>query len=520
MKIFLKEIKHDLPASLVVFFVALPLCLGIALASGAPMFSGIIAGVIGGVVVGICSGSALGVSGPATGLTVLVITSFLKLDSSWETFFLAVFLAGVFQLIAGFLRAGGISNYIPSPVIKGMLSGIGLLIIIKQIPNALGYEANAEKLFNIDANTGIGAIDNFVNALSFVNSAAIIISVLSIFFLLVWENKFFKKNRIFQIIQGPLVVVVLGIFLNILFESGFLNVSLSEKQLVKMPIPHSMNDFINQFTFPDFSKIFQYEVYSVAFVIALVASLETLLSVEATDKLDPFKRITPANRELKAQGIGNMVSGLLGGLPLTQVIVRSSTNISFGGRTKVSTIVHGFLLLISAIAIPALLNKIPLATLACILLVVGYKLAKPVIFIRMYKLGMDIFIPFISTIIGMVVFDLLTGIAIGFIIAVLYFLKSGLRNPFGNLFVLSKKTDENNSEYELVLPENISFFNKAKLIDTLNSIPGNSKLIIDGSKSTIIHHDVVQVIKYYQLNAVAKKIDVKTINLDFKRFSW
>ncbi len=520
MKNFLNEIKYDLPASLVVFFVALPLCLGIALASGAPMFSGIIAGVVGGVVVGLCSGSALGVSGPATGLTILVITSFLKLDSSWETFFLAVFLAGVFQLIAGFLKAGGITNYIPSPVIKGMLSGIGLLIVIKQIPNALGYDSKAEKVFNVNVSTGLSKIDTFVDAFNYVNPAAIIISLLSITLLLVWENKFFKKNRIFQIIQGPLVVVVIGIVLNVLFENGFFNVSLSEKQLVNMPIPHSLKDFINQFTFPDFSKIIEYKVYSVAFVIALVASLETLLSVEATDKLDPFKRITPTNRELKAQGIGNIVSGLLGGLPLTQVIVRSSTNISFGGRTKVSTIVHGFFLLISAVTIPSLLNKIPLATLACVLLLVGYKLAKPIVFIRMFKLGYENFIPFMATILGMLFLDLLEGILIGVFVAIAFLLIRNYKNIFQDAFELNLLSESIQPEFKILLAHDVTFLSKAKILKTLQGIPENSKLIIDGSNSKFIHHDVIQIIKYFQLTAHHKCIEVETIHLEFRRFAW
>jgi len=367
----LSNLKNDLPASVVVFLVAVPLCLGIALASGAPLFSGIIAGIVGGIVVGALSGSQLGVSGPAAGLAVIVITAITELGG-FNIFLLAVVIGGIFQLVLGFLRAGIIGYYFPSSVVKGMLSGIGIFIFLKQIPYAFG--ATPEKR---------GIFSEIFYALESVSPSAVIITIASLLILILWEQPFMKKKRIFQIIQGPLIVVSLGIALNFIFQNinGW---GLSGKQVVDIPAPQTLSGFFSQFSFPDFSQITNPAVWITGITIAVVASLETLLCLEATDKLDPYKRVTPANRELKAQGIGNIISGLIGGLPITQVIVRSSTNIQSGGRTKLSAILHGFILLGCAMAIPTVLNMIPLASLAAILFLVGYKLAKPVLFKQMY----------------------------------------------------------------------------------------------------------------------------------------
>lgn len=485
IKNYFSEIKSDLPASIIVFFVALPLCLGIALASGAPLFAGVIAGIVGGVIVGAVSGSPLGVSGPAAGLAVIVASAITSLGS-WQTFLTSVVIAGVFQLILGFARAGFIAYFFPSSVIKGMLSGIGILIIIKQIPHALG---------NVGGNP--------------ISQGAILISAVSLAILLLWDKVLTKKSKFFQILQGPIVVVGLGILFTYLFQQQILNFTLDAKQIVSLPVANSFSDFIGFLTFPDFSQLTNPEVYKVAAVMAIVASLETLLCVEATDKLDPYKRITPTNRELKAQGLGNLISGLIGGLPITQVVVRSSANIAFGGKTKMSTILHGLFLFISVVTIAPLLNMIPLASLAVILIMVGYKLATPSLFKKMYDLGWEQFIPFMTTIVVMVATDLLMGIGVGMATGILFTLYHSYKNSHD-----VKHTVHNESQtqvHHIILAEEVSFFNKARIISTLESIPENSKVIIDYSKSKAIAHDVLEFIKDYRETAPAKNVQVETI---------
>jgi SulP family sulfate permease len=507
-----KELKSDLPASIVVFFVAVPLCLGIALASGAPLFAGIIAGIVGGMVVGMASGSALGVSGPAAGLAVIVLTSISSLGS-WPTFLLAVFIAGVFQLIMGFAKAGFIAYFFPSSVIKGMLTGIGLLIIIKQIPHALGYDKDPEgDLAFAPAAGGENSFSAITNALQYITPGAVLISVISLAILILWDSVLSKKHKIFQLIQGPIVVVIFGIVMNYMYQSGVLNFSLAKDQLVQLPVASSFAEFFNQFTFPDFSQITNIEVYKVAVVLAIVASLETLLCVEATDKLDPYKRVTPTNRELKAQGLGNVVSGLIGGLPITQVIVRSSANINFGAKTKLSAILHGVFLLISAITIAGIMNMIPLASLAAILLMVGYKLAKPSLFKQMYKLGWEQFVPFTATVIGILFTDLLRGITIGLVFGIFYTLRHSYRNSHHIKDVST--TEDGREVHHLVLAEEVSFFNKASVLKTLSALPENSKVIVDFEKSKAIAHDVLELIDDFKANAKTKNITVETRNFN------
>ena len=505
-----KELKHDLPASIVVFFVAVPLCLGIALASGAPLFAGIIAGIVGGIVVGVASGSPLGVSGPAAGLAVIVLTSIATLGGSWEAFLMAVVLAGIIQLILGYAKAGFIAYFFPSSVIKGMLTGIGLLIILKQIPHALGWDKDVEgddEFFQAD---GQNTFSEIFQALDFVTPGALLIAGVSLGILILWDTVLTKKHKIFGMINGPLVVVVLGIVMFNLYQNGTLNFSLAADQVVRIPVPENIAGFFSQFTFPDFSAITNFEVWKIAIVLAIVASLETLLCVEATDKMDPHKRITPTNRELKAQGLGNVLSGLIGGLPVTQVIVRSSANISFGGKTKMSAILHGVFLLLSALTIASVLNMIPLASLAAILLMVGYKLAKPSLFKQMYKLGHEQFVPFIVTIVAILLTDLLKGITAGMIVGGAYALYHSYRNSHHMKEVI---TSENGHQiHHLVLAEEVSFFNKASVVKALESIPSNSKVIIDYSKSVSISYDVVELIKDYESNAKTKNITVEKIN--------
>lgn len=509
IKNMFKEIKSDLPAGIVVFFVAVPLCLGIALASGAPLFSGIIAGIIGGIIVGIASGSPLGVSGPAAGLAVIVLSSIATLGS-WPAFLLAVVIAGFIQLVLGFAKAGFIAYFFPSSVIKGMLTGIGLLIILKQIPHALGWDKDAEGDDSFLQADGENTFSEITKALDFITPGAILIAAISLAILILWDLVLTKKHKIFQLIQGPIVVVVLGIVMNYLFQTGTLNFSLADDQVVRLPVAHNLTEFFSQFTLPDFSAITNFEVWKIAVVLAIVASLETLLCVEATDKMDPDKRITPTNRELKAQGLGNIVSGMIGGLPITQVIVRSSANINFGGKTKMSAILHGVFLLISAITIAGLLNMIPLASLAAILLMVGYKLAKPALFTQMYKSGWEQFIPFMATVIGILATDLLKGITIGILFGIFYTLRHSYRNSHHMKETIT--TDEGRKVHHLVLAEEVSFFNKANVIKELEEIPANSKVIIDCTKSKSIAYDVAELIRDYRTNAKMKNITVETVN--------
>lgn len=506
-----KEIKNDLPASIVVFFVAVPLCLGIALASGAPLFSGIIAGIIGGIVVGLISGSALGVSGPGNGLTILVLASVAALDGSWPAFLTAVVLAGIMQFLLGFFEAGFIAYFFPSSVIKGMLAGIGLLIILKQIPHAVGYDRDIEGDFSFLQSDGETTLSSIASAFELLTPGATLIAVLSLAILLLWDMVLIKQHKFFQVIQGSLVTIVLGIAMNYCYRNGFINLSLAPDQVVNIPAPSSIGDFFGQFTLPDFTALARPEAWKAAVLITLIASLETLLSVEAADRLDPYKRTTPPNQELMAQGIGNIVSGLCGGLPITQVIVRSSVNINFGAKTKLSTILHGFLILVSALFFAELMNMIPLASLAAILIVVGYKLVRPGLFAEMYRLGWEQFTPFIATVIGMLATDLLRGISIGMAFGIFFTLRQNYYNSHELRDVVT--TEQGHEVHHIVLAEDLSFFTKASLLNTLSKIPGRAKVVIDGSKTKTIAFDVRQLIKEYQLSAQTKHIAVELINI-------
>ena len=502
-KIF-QNIRHDLPASIVVFFVAVPLCLGIALASGAPLFAGIIAGIVGGIVVGTASGSPLGVSGPAAGLAVIVLDAIGTLGS-WEIFLVAVVLAGVIQLIMGYAKLGIIAYYFPSSVIKGMLTGIGLIIILKQIPHAVGYDADFEGDLAFRQPDGETTFSELAQMMGFISPGVILITLISLFILILWEAVLMKKSKIFKVIQGPLVAVIAGVILHLLYRAGVLPFSLNKNQLVSIPVASGIGDFFGQFTTPDFSAITNTDVYILAVVMAIVASLETLLCVEATDRLDPYKRVTPTNQELKAQGLGNIVSGLIGGLPITQVIVRSSANISFGGKTKLSTIMHGFFILICVIGIPQILNLIPLATLAAILFVVGYKLAKPSLFKQMYSYGWEQFTPFVATVLGILFTDLLKGIGIGMIVGIFIILRNNYKNPFYFL----KNDVPKGGIYNITLADQVSFLNKGSILQELNHVPDGARVVIDASRSKVIDFDVIEIIRDFETNAQSRNINVE-----------
>jgi len=499
-------IKNDFPASIIVFFVALPLCLGIALASNAPLLSGIIAGVIGGIVVGILSGSSLGVSGPAAGLAAIVATSISQLGS-FEIFLTAVVLAGVIQIIFGVLRFGIIGYFFPNSVILGMLSGIGIVIILKQIPHLFGYDdepMGADEFIEPSGETTLSAV---FHVFEHITLGSLVIGFLGIFIILFWDNILAKKGKIFKLIQGPIVAVVLGTLLQLLFQS-FPSLAVKDIHLVSIPVANNFNELAGFLTFPDWSAITNPQVLTIGFTIALIASLETMLCVEATDKLDPAKNVTPANRELFAQGAGNLLSGLIGGLPVTQVIVRSSANIQSEAKSKLSAILHGVLLLLAVLAIPKLLNHIPLSVLAAVLILVGYKLAKPALFKKMWDKGWTQFIPFIVTIVVIVFKDLLWGIIAGLFIGVIVIMVKSFQN---SLFLHQEKST-NGHVVKMNFAEEVTFLNKGAIAKQLNQIPVNSTLYLDIRKSRYIDSDVVDVLEDFVIQSRNKNITVHLLS--------
>lgn len=498
MKNIFKTAGADLSASVVVFLVALPLCLGIALGSGAPLFSGIIAGVVGGIVTGILSGSHLSVSGPAAGLTAIVAAAILKMPA-YETFLLAVVLAGVLQLILGYIKAGVLGDYVPSSVIKGMLSAIGIILILKQIPHFVGYDADYEGDYKFVQADSKNTFSEIIMAAQRITPIALIIGLVSLAIQIIWDKVLVKKGKIFQLIPAPLVVVLAAVFIY-QYASKNGNV-LAADQMVNLPVAASTVEFFTFFTVPDWSGFSNVAVWTTAITLAIVASLETLLNIEAADNLDPYQRVTPTNRELKAQGIGNIFSGLLGGLPITSVVVRTSANVNAGAKTKMSAIMHGVLLLLSVALIPGLLKMIPLSALAAILIYTGYKLAKPSIFKSFYTKGFDQFVPFVITIIAIIFTDLLIGILIGIGVGLFFVLRSNFKTA---LFVVN---DEN--RYLFRLRKDVSFLNKPILKARLEEVPADSAVIIDISRADFIDKDVIEVVNDFLHHAHLKNIRVE-----------
>ncbi len=501
-----KYLKNDLPASIVVFFVALPLCLGIALASGAPLFSGLIAGIVGGIFVGSLSGSHIGVSGPAAGLAAIVLTAIATLGS-FENFLLAVVLGGIIQLLFGVLKAGIIGYYFPSSVIKGMLTGIGIIIILKQIPHFFGYDAAPEGDFSFiqgDSNTFTEIFQTF----KYISPGATLVAVVGLGILILWDKVLTKKAKIFKLIQGPLVAVIVGIVYFALTQNNSFW-GISSEHLVTVPVPGDLESFLGQFSFPNFGAILNTEIWITAFTIALVASLETLLCVEATDKLDPEKRVTPTNRELLAQGTGNIISGMIGGLPISQVIVRSSANVQSGGRTKLSAIIHGCFLLISVLLIPRLLNMIPLSVLAAVLFIVGYKLAKPALFKQMYALGWKQFVPFTVTVMGIIFTDLLVGIGLGLGVGIVVILIMSYQNSH---FLLIEDRSNGRHKLKMTLAEEVTFFNKGAILKELDAIPENSYLKLDIRNTRYLDNDIVEILDDFSEKAKARHIDILLVS--------
>lgn len=503
------NLKSDFASGLVVFLVALPLCLGIAMASGAPLFSGIISGVVGGIVVGYLSKSHISVSGPAAGLTAIILTAITDLGA-FDVFLTAVFIAGLIQLALGFLKAGSISNYFPTNVIEGMLAGIGIIIILKQLPHAFGYDADFEgdqSFLQADEGNTFSTLFGIVNH---VQLGAIIISIVSIMILLAWDRIDFLKK--FKLIPGALVAVVVGVILNQIFINTGSPLAIMKEHLVSLPVPQSLEELKGIIITPNFSGITNPQVWIVGLTIAIVASIETLLCIEASDRMDIHKRYTDTNVELKAQGIGNIVSSLLGGLPMTSVVVRSSANNNAGAKSKMSAIIHGILLLVSVLTIPMILNKIPLATLAAILILVGYKLAKPATFKHFWENGKYQFIPFIATLLAVVLTDLLKGVALGIVISIIFILKGNLKRAYS----FRKEEYVDGDIIHIDLAQEVSFLNKAAIKSTLSEIPENSKVIINAHDTVYIAHDILDLIREFKTTR-AKDENIKVKLKGFKK---
>lgn len=498
-----KYLKYDLPASMVVFLVALPLCLGVALASGAPLLSGIISGIIGGIVVGVISGSHTSVSGPAAGLAAVVFSAIAQLGN-YETFLLAVVLAGIIQFICGIAKAGFIANYIPSNVIKGLLAAIGIILILKQIPHIVGYDRDPEDDFSFFQKDGENTLSELLYIFNYFSWGAVIVSTISIAIFIYWDKSFLRKLKF---LPASLFIVILGVIINIIFENFFPELYIEKQHLVNIPEITHISSLVTQ---PSFADIGNYEVWLVAFTIAIIASLETLLNLEAVQNIDPHKRHASPNRELIAQGVGNIIVGFLGGIPITSVIVRSSVNINVGAKTKLSTILHGGLLLVSILFLSSTLNLIPLASLATILLMTGYKLAKASLFIKMYKKGANQFIPFMVTIIAIVFTDLLVGILIGLATSIFYLLKSNFKNPF----TIEREKLNLGETVRIEFPNQVSFFNKASIKETLWALPRNTKVVIDATHSDYIDNDVLSVIDDFKNTvSIEKNIQLNIIGL-------
>lgn len=486
-----KYFKYDFMSSLVVFLVALPLCLGIALASGAPMASGLVAGMIGGLVVGFLSDSPISVSGPAAGLTTIVSAAILELGS-FGTFSLAVVFAGVLQIIFSFLRGGTLGNFFPSSVIKGMLAAIGIILILKQFPHAIGYDVDFmgdEAFMQAD---GENTFSELLIAFNRYHVGSLVVGALSMLIMLAWEA-IGKKNKKLQLVPGALIAVTFGIVLNSIFTSSFPQLAIMKEHLVNLPFKGGVSDFISVLTFPDWSRLSEPLVYKSAIVLALVASIESLLSVEAADKLDQDGRVASKNKELFAQGVGNSISGLIGGLPVTAVIVRTSANASAGARTNLSAVLHGAWLILCVLLIPNVLNLIPLSTLAAMLILVGYKLTKPALIKDMYQRGWNQFIPFAVTILAILFTDLLIGISIGMVVGFIFVIRSNIKKSI-------VMVNEGN-QYLIRFHKDVSFLQKNILINMLSGIPDKASVVIDGSRNVFVDNDIEDLIQDFMKRA-------------------
>ncbi|HNS11959.1 MAG TPA: SulP family inorganic anion transporter [Bacteroidia bacterium] len=495
---FLSFLKHDLKASITVFFVALPLCLGVALASNAPVISGLLAGIIGGVVVSLFSNSQLSVSGPAAGLTAICAAAITKFDSL-EIFYLSVTVAGVLQFILGLLKLGGFTHFIPASVIKGMLSAIGIILISKQIPPLIGYDRPefwSNEFFNII--TLNHAFQNVHDLLEHSSAGAILIAGIATLFLIAWK-KYLAHSLSY--LPASFLVVILGILSSLFLKTYMPSIQLAPSQFVSIP-----DQVFSSMKFPDLSMLLSNSgIWQTGVIICFVASLETLLSLAAIDKLDPYNRISSSNKELMAQGTGNFVSGLLGGLPITAVIVRSSANAEAKAKTKLSAIFHAIWILIAiSVAVP-LINMIPYCVLAVILLRTGYNLVKPKMVKSIYRQGKEQFLPFIVTVIAILLTDLLIGVLIGIIHAIYY----SIKHTYLAGFTLTQTNDGHNKQFTISLALNVSFLSKKRFIEMLDKIPEYSVVLIDGSKSNYIDRDVLEIFQEFKAKARQKHIQLE-----------
>jgi MFS superfamily sulfate permease-like transporter len=502
-------LAKDLPAGLVVFLVALPLCLGISLASGAPLLSGLIAGIVGGLVVSWVSGSQLSVSGPAAGLTTIVLAGIQQMGS-YEAFLVAVVLAGVLQLALGMLKAGVIGMYFPASVIRGMLAAIGLILILKQIPHFLGGDKDFFEDLNFFQPDGLNTFSAIGQAISGLQPGALLIGFVSMLVLVFWEQPWVKRNKVMNLVPGALIVVLLAIGLNLLLSRVRPEWQVATTHLVSLPAINSLDDVLGALRFPDWSVLTKgTAVYLLAGTIAVVASLESLLSVEAVDKLDPQKRRTPTNRELLAQGSGNVLSGLIGGLPLTAVIVRSSANINAGAQTRKSAFFHGLLLTAAVLLLGQVLNLIPLSALAAVLLLVGYKLTKPALYFTQWKLGWKQFLPFIVTVVLIVVTDLLKGVGVGLAVAAFIILKDHAESAY----FFHYEPDHAPGTVHLKLAEHVTFLNKAAIATTLDRFHPGTRVVLDGTDSETIDYDVLEAIENFRQGAAERGIKLELRNI-------
>lgn len=502
--------KSDMLSGMVVFLVALPLCLGIAVASGAPPFAGIITGIIGGILVGALSGSHVSVSGPAAGLIAIVLAAVTNLG--YETFLLAVVLAGVIQFLLGIVKAGGISSYFPSGVIEGMLTAIGIIIIKKELPHAIGYDKEHEGDFYSYQllDTDKGYFSEIIHSFNYAHTGIIIVTLVSLGILIAFLKVPFLKK--IKALPGALVVVIAGILINELFKATNPSLAITGEHLVKLPTASSFNEFFGQFQFPDFSGFANPNVWITALTIAAVASIETLLCLEAGDKMDPLKRFSSANTELRAQGIGNIFAGLIGGIPMTSVIVRTTANVNAGAKSKLSAIAHGVFLLIAVVAIPSVLNMIPMACLAAILIMIGFKLASPSVFKHLWKAGKFQFIPFIVTVIAVVGIDLLKGVGIGLVVSIFFILRGNMKLAY----FFKKEKHHEGETIHMDLAQEVSFLNKAAIKQTLAHLPKNSKLVINAANTVYIDYDVLELIRDF-VNYGSKDKNITVTLTNFKQ---
>ena len=497
---------QDAPAGLVVFLVALPLCLGISLASGAPLLAGVIAGIVGGVLVCVLSGSAVSVSGPAAGLTTIVLAGIATLGS-FPAMLTATVVAGLIQMVMGLLRAGIIALYFPAAVIRGMLAAIGIILIMKQIPHFLGADSDFFEDLNFSQVDGSNTFSAMGTAIRGLSRGSVLVGAVSLALMLLWDTEAIRRQAWARLVPGALVAVLVAVGINLLLGAVAPGLQVRPEHLVKLPVVSSKQQLVGAMTFPDFTALRNPALYGVALTIAVVASLETLLSVEAVDNLDPQKRHTPTNRELMAQGAGNLVSGLLGGLPLTAVIVRSSANVSAGAQTRMSAFLHGLLLLISLVFLGGVLNRIPLSALAAVLLLVGYKLTKPALYRKQWSLGREQFLPFIITIVAVLLTDLLKGVTIGLVLGFFFILRDNAKA--GSYLRDQPTSDDEPGLLHLRLPEHVTFLNKASIVTTLEQLPANSRVILDGTRSDVIDHDVLEAIEAFRQAAPARGIDLE-----------